>query len=329
MAQYLFLALLLSSPCMQIPVNEFNDDVSEDQDYMGAVNCSRFVASTPKRKSSDFSFFFPITLEVPPSPIITRPISSSSKALPSHQIGSEQLNSVPGRPIKSRPSELSFDHSPMPKKTCIRRLMLEKRSTRRQAIFSKHPVTNPIVVEDYQPKHPPPQKWIPELNLYMSDKNILMNNESWVTDSIIDAAQTLIKDICPVSGLQKVCCGLTLSFSVQTSEFLQILNTGNGHWLLVSTIGTVHPTVYVYDSAYPTVSTFVEKQIACLLSSEEKEVDLQFINIQMQYGQSNCGMFAIAFATALALGHQPEGYHFIQDEMRVLICLNVFQIKRW
>ena len=64
-AQYLFLALLLSSPCMQIPVNEFNDDVSEDQDYMGAVNCSRFVASTPKRKSSDFSFFFPITLEVP------------------------------------------------------------------------------------------------------------------------------------------------------------------------------------------------------------------------------------------------------------------------
>ena len=115
MAQYLFLALLLSSPCMQIPVNEFNDDVSEDQDYIGAVNCSRFVASTPKRKSSDFSFIFPITLEVPPSPILTRPISSSSKALPSHQIGSEQLNSVPGRPIKSRPSELSFDHSPMPK----------------------------------------------------------------------------------------------------------------------------------------------------------------------------------------------------------------------
>ena len=51
-AQYLFLALLLSSPCMQIPVNEFND-VSEDQDYMGAVNCSRFV--TKQFKSSAFT----------------------------------------------------------------------------------------------------------------------------------------------------------------------------------------------------------------------------------------------------------------------------------
>ena len=145
----------------------------------------------------------------------------------------------------------------MPKKTCIRRLMLEKRSTRRQAIFSKHPIT----------KYPPPQKWIPELNLYMSDKNILMNNESWVTDSIIDAALTLIKDICPVSGLQKVCCGLTLSFSVQTSEFLQILNTGNGHWLLVSTIGTVHPTVYDIQQS---VLSLRSRLLACSLQKKKK-----------------------------------------------------------
>ena len=37
------------------------------------------------------------------------------------------------------------------------------------------------------------------------------------------AAQTLIKQSSPVGGLQKVCCGLTMSFTTEPSEFIQIL----------------------------------------------------------------------------------------------------------
>ena len=31
----------------------------------------------------------------------------------------------------------------------------------------------------------------------------------------------------------------------------------------------------------------------------------------MQCGGSDCGLFAVAFATALALQHNPEHYHFV------------------
>ena len=62
----------------------------------------------------------------------------------------------------------------------------------------------------------------------------------------------------------------------------------------------------VYDSAYYSVNTLVERQIAMLLCSQEKNNPLHFINTQMQCGGADCGIFAIAFATALAFGIQPE-----------------------
>ena len=61
------------------------------------------------------------------------------------------------------------------------------------------------------------------------------------------------------------------------------------------------------------MNSFIERQIATLLNTNCKEIDLQFVNVQMQYGGADCGLFAIAFATALALGHAP---HFQQNLMR-------------
>jgi hypothetical protein len=49
-----------------------------------------------------------------------------------------------------------------------------------------------------------------------------------------------------VIGLQNV----NNTFDVQTREFIQILHTGQGHWHVVSTIGTNHPEVNVFDSMY-------------------------------------------------------------------------------
>ena len=91
---------------------------------------------------------------------------------------------------------------------------------------------------------------------------------------------------------------------------------GRHHWILISTVGTVHLTVMVYDSLYCTVNSSVERQIATLLNTNCKEIDLRFVNVQMQYGGADCGLFAIAFATALALGHAPEAFHFQQNLMR-------------
>ena len=49
----------------------------------------------------------------------------------------------------------------------------------------------------------------------------------------------------------------------------------------------------------------------------------------MQYGGSDCGLFAVAFATALALQHNPEHYHFVQDKLRRLVIYSgVFRMEK-
>ena len=86
--------------------------------------------------------------------------------------------------------------------------------------------------------------------------------------------------------------------------------------MTISTIGTIHPNVHVYDSLYSCAGTCLKTQIACLLASEEPELQLNYMNVMMQSGTSECGVFAIAFATALAYGENPTQYLFDQSEMR-------------
>ena len=106
-----------------------------------------------------------------------------------------------------------------------------------------------------------------------------------------------------------------MNFGVTAGEFVQILHTGIGHWVTVSTNGTVHPTVRVYDSLYTSAGTTLQSQIACILATKEVEITLQFMDVSLQSATSNCGVYAIAFATALAQGKHPECYVFSQHKM--------------
>jgi len=58
-----------------------------------------------------------------------------------------------------------------------------------------------------------------------------------------------------------------MNFNVETEMFLQIILTGEGHWVTISTIGTVHPEVVVYDSIYSTLPMLAKAQIASLLAT--------------------------------------------------------------
>ena len=69
--------------------------------------------------------------------------------------------------------------------------------------------------------------WILDLGLDSSDEKILLSSTSWLTDTIINAAQTLLKNKYPaVRGLQDVSHGLNMSFSIERGEFVQILHDG-------------------------------------------------------------------------------------------------------
>ena len=134
--------------------------------------------------------------------------------------------------------------------------MLKRRETWRKlkpGFKSKLP-KEPIVVEDYQVKNPPPPLWMPEFGLYMTDRDILLTPDQWLTDAIVDAAQDLIKRINPaIGGLQRVCCGLIMAFMVEPDEFLQIAMVIIGYLLalLVQNIPQCwFTTVYITSSAH-------------------------------------------------------------------------------
>ena len=82
------------------------------------------------------------------------------------------------------------------------------------------------------------------------DQDILFRPQSRLSDAIINAAQELLKKGNPIDEcLQNVNLGLPKSFfSTERGEFVQILHTGQSHWQVVSTIGTQHPEVNIYDS---------------------------------------------------------------------------------
>ena len=72
-----------------------------------------------------------------------------------------------------------------------------------------------------------------------------------------------------------MCCGLTMNFIVECGEFAQVLHNGQKH---LSTIGTKHPIVHVYDSVYPSASATVKAQVAAPLHTTFPSIQLECTN---------------------------------------------------
>ena len=106
-----------------------------------------------------------------------------------------------------------------------------------------------------------------------------------------------------------------MSFAVQRS-FIQIIHDqSRNHWLVISNSSDA-ATVNVYDSLFHDLSTSSEQQIACIMNTQYNELKVDFIDVQSQSGRDDCGLFAIAFATTLCNGKQPESMFYDQQQMR-------------
>ena len=150
-----------------------------------------------------------------------------------------------------------------------------------------------------------------------SDRDILLSPAAWLNDNIVSAVQKLLKQQLPVrNGFQDPCCGLAYAFQIMSDKFIQVLHNGYDHWLTISTIGAEKDEVFVFDSMYASVSTKVKHQIAALLATQSKTIKLSFVDVQKQSGRYDCGLFALAFATALVNGTNPGRYLYNQRNMR-------------
>ena len=103
-------------------------------------------------------------------------------------------------------------------------------------------------------------------------------------------------------GLQNTLLGNANSFDVMgSSEFVQVMNA-NDHWIAVSTIGCQYSHIKVYDSLYHDMPTRTKDQICSLLGCTESSIKLDYVNVQLQSNSSDCGLFSLAFTTALCAG---------------------------
>ena len=264
-----------------------------------SIHVTGVTASTPVSEGGFFpDFFTPPSVSTIATP--TTPPSVSTIATPT---------APPSASTKPTPTQQKKQNEP------AQQAMFRKRQ-----LSQKHVVGDTIVLEDNSPQSQPAamqQQREQVKHLRKQETDILLSETAWLTDTIIDAAQSLLKSMTPADGFQPVGLGQTLMFEIQTGEFIQILHCRSGHWLTVSTIGAQHPAeVLVYDSLYPCASSDIKRQIAALLATSASTITLKYIDVQMQSGTYDCGLFAIAFATALVLGQNPGQFLFDQAAMR-------------
>lgn len=132
----------------------------------------------------------------------------------------------------------------------------------------------------------------------------ILESDDWLTDNLVNATQVLLRGKYGMPGLQNTGSGRTLSFDVLGhTEFIQVLNSANQHWITVSTVGCEYSHVKVYDSMYSDVPTSTREQICALLASSKSCIHLDFVNVQLQPNCCDCGLFALAFCTTLCEGY--------------------------
>ncbi len=150
----------------------------------------------------------------------------------------------------------------------------------------------------------------------------MSSQDMWLNDSIINAAQHLMRDKYPhIDGLQDPILQQNLSFRVQIGEFVQILNKGNNHWFVATNIGgSLGGKRFDHE---------IQKVIASPLYSDSAEIFLKIEDVQNQQDEHSCGLFAIAFAVSLCYGEDPRKIMFVKSGMpnHLLACLMKGEIE--
>ena len=100
-----------------------------------------------------------------------------------------------------------------------------------------------------------------------------------------------------------------------TAEFIQLLHVNGNHWVCMNSIGCTPSDVNLLDSLMkPVISQEIQELAGNLLGPNLNSITN--IPAQQQTNSSDCGVFAIAFATCLVFGQDPSEVTFDIPRMR-------------
>lgn len=163
--------------------------------------------------------------------------------------------------------------------------------------------------------------------LYEDARGHILKKTNWLCDSEIHAGQLLLKAKFPfVDGLHDPAITGTL-VTPAISEFVQIINTGN-HWVCLSTISCRPGTIKVHDSLFQRISPIAIRHSCRLLMHTGGSILFSNEKVQKQINSSDCGLFALAFATDLCHGIDPVTQSYDQEKMRAhyVNCLDSLEM---
>ena len=149
-------------------------------------------------------------------------------------------------------------------------------------------------------------------------EEIIMGDE--LSDLHVNMAQNLLKAQFP--QLNGFCSTLLQGkeLPVQSTDAVknkvQIIHCDKRHhWIVATTVKCVNGQVLVIDSLYKSIDDETKSTVCRLFQSKEPPV-IKVVNPQRQKGGKDCGLFAIAFATAIAFDENPVKKRFKQESMR-------------
>ena len=162
------------------------------------------------------------------------------------------------------------------------------------------------------------------------EARLVQRHEMLTVDSI-NLAQSILHEMFPhLKGFQTVARGAVQAFLPVSGDFIQILHDGSLHWVCTANIsfagGKDAAAVNMYDSMNQGfIAKFIKQQIASFMCIQNAEMKVIMKSVQQQTSPVDCGVFAIAFATALAFGQDPSKQRFEVTKMRAHLveCLKL------
>jgi len=149
-------------------------------------------------------------------------------------------------------------------------------------------------------------------------ENIIMGVE--LSDLHINLAQGILKRQFP--GLNGLISTLYQDKELKLTESdvnnkVQIIHCKQRHhWIVASTVKNTSEVIVV-DSIFKSLDEETKLTIFKLFQYDcKKPPMIKVIKTQKQKGNKDCGLFAIAMATAIAFGHEPNHQKFRQELMR-------------
>jgi Ulp1 family protease len=155
--------------------------------------------------------------------------------------------------------------------------------------------------------------------------DVLKHPLRWLDDTLINIAQSFLSHQFPeVGGFQSSCIFNSNNFGGYTisAKFVQILNVRNSHWVLISNLTSDNGcnSVQYYDSLFTvpdTVPLLVHRVARSLLINMcISSLNLEVMRCHKQDNGNDCGLYAIANATALCNGFDPSLILWGKNSMR-------------